>query len=231
MIIRMNPLANLQNKTGQIIVGLKRPAWVSSNTRQDVILMRDASGSMQGQKADDATAACHDLVLELADPINKNAFHVGVIDFSDTASVVHPLAEATSLESSLSPISVTSNTNITAAIREAIHMLQASASVKMEGVRFVPPVALLFSDGCHNVGQGPTDVADELKQSATFVTVAFGDDADENLLKSLATTPQHFYRCKNGRELRQFLPAFGNTLSIGLQTGANTTQLLTNVRQ
>jgi uncharacterized protein YegL len=97
-------------------------------------------------------------------------------------------------------------------------------------VQYLRPVVLIFTDGCHNTGPGPKDVADRLKQKADFVTVAFGSDADEALLRSLASTPQHFYRCANGRELRQFLAAVGATMTATMAAKTNATQALTQIR-
>jgi hypothetical protein len=91
-------------------------------------------------------------------------------------------------------------------------------------------VTIFFSDGQHNTGPGPKDVADQLKLKADLVTVAFGSDADEALLRSLASTPQHFYRCANGRELRQFLAAVGATMTATMAAGTNATRALTQIQ-
>jgi len=66
---------------------------------------------------------------------------------------------------------------------------------------------------------------------ADLVTVAFGAEADERLLRDLATSSQHFYRCRKGRELRTFLAAVGATLSGTLTQGVNATQALGEIRQ
>jgi uncharacterized protein YegL len=216
--------------------GLRRPSWICQNVQQKAILVRDRSGSMSGQKAKDASAASLDLVEELAQPSNKDGFLVGVVDFATKSQIVHDITKATELNGKVTPLSVGSGlfgrgtTNITAGLEDAQKLLDKAEQVGGEGVQYLRPVVLIFTDGCHNTGPGPKDVADRLKQKADFVTVAFGSDADEALLRSLASTPQHFYRCANGRELRQFLAAVGATMTATMAAKTNATQALTQIR-
>jgi uncharacterized protein YegL len=217
--------------------GLKRPNWICRNVRQNVVLVRDRSGSMGGQKAQDASAASLDLVAELAQPSNKDGFAVGVVDFAATSQLVHDLTKATELNGKVAPLSVGSGllglfggTNITAGLEDAQRILDKAEQLGGEGAQYLRPVVSIFTDGCHNTGPGPKDVADRLKQKADLVTVAFGSDADEALLRSLASSPQHFYRCANGRELRKFLAAVGATMTATMVAGTNATQALTTIR-
>jgi hypothetical protein len=78
----------------------------------------------------------------------------------------------------------------------------------------------------HNVGPDPNTVADEIKKNADLVMIAFGNDADEKMLKRLASTTKHFYRCSSGRELRSFMAAVGATLTQTMTVGQNTTNAL-----
>jgi hypothetical protein len=93
------------------------------------------------------------------------------------------------------------------------------------------PVVLCYSDGGHNTGAHPRAVADQIKQIADLVTIAFGSDADEALLTELASSSQHFYRCNNGKELRCFLAAVGATISGTLSAGVNATNALSQMKQ
>jgi uncharacterized protein YegL len=193
---------------------------------------------MAGQKAQDASAASLDLVAELAQPVNKDGFVVGVVDFATTSHVVHVLTRATELNGKVAPLSVGSgllglfggSTNVTAGLEDARRMLDEADQAGGEGVHYLRPVTVVFSDGQHNTGPGPKDVADRLKQKADVVAVAFGGDADEALLRSIASSPQHFYRCANGRELRKFLAAVGATMTATMAVGTNATQALTTIR-
>jgi hypothetical protein len=90
---------------------------------------------------------------------------------------------------------------------------------------------MLYSDGGHNTGPHPRTIGAQLKAIADVVTIAFGSDADEALLLELATSPQHFYRCRSGKELRCFLAAVGATISGTLSAGVNATNALSQIRQ
>ena len=216
-----------------LLTGVRRPTFLTSRSAQFVALLRDASPSMAGQKADDATRAGADLVDELAKPENKNGFTVAVVDFAGDATIANPPARAADLNGRIAPIDTSrgSGTNI----NDALHLcrtLMDEAQRKADCSRLpLRPVALLFSDGQPNVGGDPRTAAGAIKQDADLVTVAFGSDADEPLLRALATSPQHCYRCRNGRELRAFLASVGKTLTATLRQGQNATVALTQLDQ
>jgi uncharacterized protein YegL len=226
-----------QNSKPMTIVrgGLQRPNWICRNFKQNVVLVRDRSGSMSGQKAKDASAASLDLVAELAEPTNKDGFNAAVVDFASRSKVVHNLEKTTTLNGRVNSLSVglfgCSSTNITAGLEDALSILEKAGKTNQESVTYLRPVVVCFTDGCHNEGPPPQDVANRLKQIADLVTVAFGDDADEALLRDLASTSQHFYRCSSGRELRSFLAAVGATMTATMAAGTNATQALTTIRQ
>lgn len=214
--------------------GIRRPNWICQNVHQLVVLVADKSGSMRGQKAREASAAMNDLTAELADPVNKDGFNVAVVEFSDDSKVVHKPEKASKLNGKIPPLSVGffgGATNIAAGLEDAITLLQNTRGRTEREVTYLKPVVILFSDGCHNEGPHPNSAADRLKQLADVVTVAFGTDADEQLLRSLATSSQHFYRCSSGRELRNFLAAVGKTMTATMTAGTNATQALTTIRQ
>lgn len=209
--------------------GLHRPAWISSQAGQRCVLVRDGSGSMKGKKAEDAREASEDLVAELALPTNKDGFEVGVIDFSNSARVANDLQKATELDGRVAPLRVRGRTNVTAGLRRALSMVEASPLDPEKS--YLRPVVILFTDGCHNKGASPEKVAARLREKADLVTVAFGSDADEVLLTEIATSPQHFYRCKDGTELRAFLAAVGKTMTATMAAGEDPTDALTQVAQ
>lgn len=226
---------NQNNPTMTIVrSGLRRPDWICRNVRQMVVLVRDESGSMSGQKATDASAASLDLVAELAQPSNKDGFLVSVVDFSTGSKVVHKLEKATVLNGKVTPLSVglfSGSTNITAGLEDALKILGKLGIENQDGISYLRPVAILFSDGAHNEGPSPQNAANQLKQKADLVTAAFGSDADEALLRDLASTPQYFYRCKTGRELRSFLATVGATMTATMAAHTNATRALSTIQQ
>lgn len=224
---------NEQTQSTRIVrSGLRRPNWICRDVKQNVVLVRDSSGSMEGQKATDASNASLDLVAELANVTNKDGFNVAVVDFSTTAAITSNLDSAATLNGNIQPISTSrfgGRTNITTGLDKAKAILDSQK--KNEEVAFLRPVVIAFSDGCHNEGPDPNNLATKLKEIADLVTVAFGDDADEDMLKSLASTHQHFYRCRTGRELRSFLAAVGATMTGTLASRTNATQALTTIQK
>jgi len=212
--------------------GLKRPNWICSNARQDVVLVRDDSGSMSGEKARDASAACVDLLTELALPSNKDGFSAAIIDFSSSSRIVHGIQKVGNLITTLQPLLGDGDlTNITAGLEDALSILELRQKSPEADVHFLRPVTIVFTDGCHNHGPAPENAADRLKKMSDLVTVAFGDDADEALLRRIATSSQHFYRCADGRELRSFLAAVGRTLTRTLPNRQNATPALATIQQ
>jgi uncharacterized protein YegL len=214
-----------------------RPGWACSNRHQAALLVRDNSGSMSGGKARDADAACRALVGLLAAPQNKGAFEAAVLDFDSGAHMVHSMGAASELGEVLSPLAADGgSTNLGSALQLALDELKRSSvipdadgaggSQQQDGISYLRPVVLVFTDGHSNTGPRPEPAAKRLKEHADLVTVAFGGDADEELLRGLATTPAHFCRCRNGGELRDFLAEVGKTMTRTLAAGQNATQAL-----
>ncbi len=222
---------SIPQANNSIMGSYRRPTCICSNSKQIVILVRDSSISMSGQKAQEASNACCELVRELALSENKNGFYVGIVDFAEDARITNPVNTAGYLAGTMDTISVSSWTNITAGLQQASNLLQSPLLEQDVNCSFLRSVVILFSDGQHNVGNPPELIASQLKETADLVTIAFGSDADEALLCRLATSPEHFYRCRDGRELRRFLAAVGKTLKDTLKAGVNATEPLTLVKK
>lgn len=224
----------MKTKPNFTIGGLKRPAWVSSMVRQRAFLVLDASGSMRGQKARDVETATGQLVDELARPANKDAFDICVVRYDTNTDTIVPTKKATEAVADIASFKLCKGrggaTNITAGLEEAERAI-ASSAPSPDG-KEVEPILLLFSDGGHNSGPSPEPVADRLKASGiTIVAVAYGIDADDNLLRRLASSPQHFFRCNDGKDLRAFFAAVGATLSASVPRGVNPKHAIATIRQ
>lgn len=213
---------------GTIVRSARRAVAQLVKYCQLVVLCRDKSPSMCGNKDIQATRAGNELVGALAMPINKDGFHVGMVDFSGSARIVRSTEPATTFRSpDLIPGICgvfSSGTNITDGLAKA-HEIVLGFVAPADRVP-LRPVVILFTDGGHNTGPDPEPKATELKMNADLVTVAFGDDAEEYRLRALATSPEHFCRCSNGEELRRFLAKLGTTMSGTLARGINATQAL-----
>lgn len=208
-------------KVGTFSSGLVRPVSVAPRA-QLTVLVRDASSSMAGEKAADADAASRALVSDLAEPGNRGAFTVGVVDFASTVSRVQPPEAAETLVTHMAPLDASGSTNVAAALDQAGAIIR-TAPAELAAAR---PVVLLFSDGRPNCGGDARLAAATLKENADVVTVAFGGDADEAFLREIATSPAHAYRCRDGRELRKLFRAVGATLSRSITAGVPATGAL-----
>src|SRR2546423_175079 len=87
-----------------VLTGVKRPTYLTSRSAQFVALARDASPSMSGQKAADATTASTELIEELAKPENKDGFTVAIVDFADDAVTISPASRAADVSGQVAAI-------------------------------------------------------------------------------------------------------------------------------
>jgi uncharacterized protein YegL len=194
------------------------------------VIVGDASGSMAGGKAKAASQAISAFADELAQPCNKGAFDLSLVVFDTSAEVRVPLQPATEVRTRLASLNLMKgrggSTDITCALLKAERVIDEALQRPIDQLR---PVAILFSDGEHNTGPEPYGVASRLKEKADLVCVAYGS-SHLSVLERLASTPQHYYRCKDGRALRRFLAAVGATLSVALSQRSNATQALSNIK-
>ncbi len=226
----MNTQTSFVNNPCTIISGGLRRAKVNSQCHQRVVIVLDGSGSMnENNKARDASAATAGLCQELALPVNKDAFEVAVIRFSNSAKVIHPFEPASSLTGHLQPLKVgflDGATNLTAGLELAHKLLEpAAVAPSAAAIRHIKPLVVVMSDGMHNRGSGPIPAANRLKELADVLAVAFGDDADEEMLQAIATE-QLSVRCRTGAELRGYFAEIGRTLTVTRAAGINATVAL-----
>ena len=207
--------------------GVSRPAWLTRSNKQLAILVRDCSGSMSGSKASDATLASQRLVEELSNPANRDGFEVAVIDFESSANLVNDVSLASALNGRLSPVYGGGGTDIASGLEIAVKILSRSV---FQSEDYLRPVVVAFSDGQTCNRSNAEVLAGSLRIAADFVSVAFGSDADEDFLRSIATSPDHFYHCTDGGSLRSFFAAVGATMGVSLQRGQNSTHALSQIR-
>lgn len=218
------PQLLLNNQPGSILSPCLRRARLHSWQRQRVLSLLDKSGSMNEEnKLQSALKANYELGLTLAQPNNQNAFEMAVIWYSNIARVSHPFAPVSSFlnrfDNSFDD-GFTGETNITSALEQAHQILKAQRPTSEKHV-YARPVCVLMSDGRHNCGPDPFPAANALKEISDLITIAFGDCADEQTLRAIATTEQLCVRCRTGADLRCYFAQVGQTLTVTRAAGSN----------
>ncbi|MBV9576970.1 MAG: VWA domain-containing protein [Chloroflexi bacterium] len=198
-----------------LLVSLARPTMVLAvpRTGSNVMLVLDVSGSMaatdiQPTRLGAATAAATQFIDSLPD-----GTRVGVVSFSQGASVVAPLSsDKTRAETALQRLTPDGGTAIGDGLDAALTQL-SQAPVDSQG-EHDPGLVVLLSDGENNFGQAPATVAQRATQQGVQVdTVGIGQRGqeayvdrqpvglDETTLRNIAsvTGGQYFYAADAGQ--------------------------------
>ena len=191
-------------------IGVKKklPTGVASNVKQHVVFLLDESSSMAGYKIQELEMAMGAILLQLADPSNKDGFRVTIIPFSH-GSRVHCSAEPATSVPALN-LNASGGTNFDSAILKGIQAIQDfKAQPNPGGWHFLQSQALILSDGQSQVADKNIQ---DLQELANVTAVAYGADADEATLSRIASDGQVHVVGDNGGALRDFLAAVGATM-------------------
>ena len=189
------------------------PNGVASNVKQLVVLARDRSTSMEGDKISELNLAGEALRLELADPVNKDGFVMLVVDFNHSAQVVVQNQPASSV---IMPEAVADgNTCFNAPLELIVRELNAfKAQPNPDGWHYLRPQVLFLSDG-------QAEASDEnianIQELANVTAIAYGDDADHDILAGIASDGKVHHIGTDGGALRAFLAEVGKTLTESKQ--------------
>lgn len=222
--------------------GLENPFQGFKTKEQMALLLLDGSISMGGVesvtnrvKAD----AVEDAMRELVDPLQNSAiaheFLVAILAFDHQVDCPLPPTPVRDLDGSDLELDLLGTHGGTTAIGDALERAAELAEEFMadeEPGGAVPRyvVILLMSDGQNNTGSAPRAVAQRIKDrfsqakphgpELVIAVAAYGDDADEAMLRDLASNDTYFRRVENGAELRDFffqtisVSASGNELAV-----------------
>ena len=145
-----------------------------------VFLVLDVSGSMAGQKLDEAKSAARAFVFNLTGRLGSQ-LDLGLVAFSESVTVVVPLTTNSSLlYSGIDSLQAETATAIGDAICTTTQQLRSDVNATR--------VEVLMSDGSSNWGRDPIDAAQTcaVPSSTVVHTIAFGDDANRGVLCDIA---------------------------------------------
>lgn len=197
-------------------IGVKKklPNGVCANVKQHVVFLLDESSSMAGYKIQELEMAMGAILLQLADPTNKDGFRVTIIPFNH-GSRVHCSGEPASSVPALN-LNASGGTNFDSAILKAIQaIMDFKAQPNPGGWHFLQAQALILSDGQSQVANKNIQ---DLQELANVTAVAYGADADEATLARIASDRQVHVVGDNGGALRDFLAAVGATMVSTIKT-------------
>ncbi|HEX8684199.1 MAG TPA: VWA domain-containing protein [Ardenticatenaceae bacterium] len=149
----------------------------------DIVLLVDSSGSMQGERYQQALVAAKTFVNE----VDLDANQVSIVYFSDVPRLAQGLtADVARLEQALDTSLIGNGTEIGAALRAAGSQL-AGPGVRQDSQR----VAVLLSDGGASQEADARAAADALKGTGTrIITITLaGDPVSSSLMRELASSP------------------------------------------
>lgn len=145
------------------------------DTNNLVYLLVDCSGSMDGDKIEQAKNGAVDFAKESI----KKGYAVGLIKFDTVAAhLISPQKELAQFENQVREMMATGDTNMTDAIEIATEKL-----ADKEGNR----VICIVTDGVPNNPQTALDAAQEAKDMGIEIMTIGTEDANKNFLDQIAT--------------------------------------------
>lgn len=158
----------------------------------DVMLVIDRSGSMSSGKLDAAKNAAWTFVNQL-----KQTDKSGLVSFGDEARLDQRLTfDHWRTKDAIYGLQHGGWT----AMGDGIAVAQGEIVLRARGDS--AHVMIVLSDGESNRGWDPIEAADDAKAEGTIIyTIGLGNDADEDVLKEVATSPDHYYYAPDANDL------------------------------
>ena len=188
------------------------PTGIASNVKQHSVVVFDKSSSTWGAKIAEANQAREALIQELANLDNKDGFLVSVVDFNHEADRVVFAQSAQGLQ--VPPSIAGGYTSFEEAVMETIAVIQEQQLQPNDaGWHYLRSIVLFMSDGQDDISD---QAIRQLHEIADVIAIAFGDDADQETLKRIASDGTVHVVGASGGQLRRFLSQVGVTMSEDL---------------
>jgi len=203
---------------------ITRKSEVCRTRHLRILLLIDISFSMDGEKIEQVRAALSKMIHFLL-PLEQHC-SLGVVQFNSRASVAHSWCRPDELEGRIELREPDGATNIGAALRRA-GQLFADHPIEKDSEQ----VIVLLSDGEDTCNSLPAaEAATQKANGNLIITIAYGDDADRELLRDIASSPELFFaKGTDGKELETFLLTLGQTLTASIQTGQDLNRSLSRI--
>lgn len=155
----------------------------------DIVLVIDRSSSMAGffgtSKLDSAKAAAKTFVSK----VQLGTDQVGVVEFNSIADVVRPLdTDRAALERAIDSLVADDGTAIDQGVEVARQELKS-----LHHRNTATGVIVLLSDGGSDYGSAMSSAESAKKDGMRVVTIGLGTDANQDLLKGIASDPNDYY--------------------------------------
>lgn len=172
---------------GPAVVDVVRNVWWYTKRHTNVFLVVDTSGSMEGEKLEAARQALRIFL----DQIEGDLEQVGLVEFSSRVNNIEPLAplgeNRARLQAEIDGLRARGNTALLDAVRAAYVRLR-----QLNDVERINAIVVM-TDGRENASATDLDELVELIQRGNragppivIFAVAYGDDADYEILETLA---------------------------------------------
>ncbi len=174
---------------GPAVVDVVQNVWQYTKRKANIFLVVDTSGSMQGEKMAAAQAALREFMAQ----IKGDQERVGLVEFGSTVNNIAALDELASnrsqIERSIDQLEAYGNTALLDAVRTAyVRLQQLNDRERINAI-------VVMTDGRENnslttLRQLRQEIERGNSQGVPVVifAIAFGDDADYNVLRAIAET-------------------------------------------
>lgn len=214
--ISIHSAEKLFNQNTPIILNLNSPDTLNKQSNVDLICVIDISGSMQGEKIE----LVKESLLTLSKMMTASD-RLGVVLFSNQASIYFPLSEMTPMnkkivEEKMATITANGGTSILEGLKLAIELLAKELNPKNT------PGIILLSDGLDNnlnendLTNGLREITRDMKIPFTLHTFGYGNDHDPKSMNRLANLRDgSFYYVEEMNKVKEyFVNVFGGFMSV-----------------
>jgi Ca-activated chloride channel homolog len=171
----------------------------------DVVLVVDRSPSMEGRKMNGAKEAMKMLNSLMSFPRDQLA----LVSFASTGVLDQPLTtDRSAIDTAIDALTPSNGTNIA----EGIMLADREFSSRRHNPD-ATMIMVVLSDGLSNKGGDPQEAAAAAKSHGVrVIAIGWGHDAEEEVLRAIASSPQDYYFAPEASELTAIYKTIAETM-------------------